>query len=117
DLELLGKALGHAGHQVRDQRPRHAPHGTRVLRVAWRDLDAAILELGDDVVHKDVLELALRALHRHLPPINPYGDTLLDSHWIFTNNLQRNRPSTISPRTLCTNFRRPHFRCGRGSQT
>src|SRR5262245_66537052 len=91
DLELLGKALGHAGHQVRDQRPRHAPHGTRVLRVAWRDLDAAILELGDDVVHKDVLELALRALHRNLLTIHRDCHALLDSHWLFANTRPRTR--------------------------
>src|SRR5215470_241267 len=60
DFELLGEALGDAGHQVRDQRPRHTPHGAGILRVlAQRDVDATILELGDDVVDQDVLELAL----------------------------------------------------------
>src|SRR5262249_7477112 len=71
DLKLLDEALGHPGHQVRDQRPRHAPHGARILRIlAHGDLNAPIPELGDDVVHQDVLELALGPLHRNLLAIH-----------------------------------------------
>src|SRR5262249_55564837 len=95
DLELLGEALGDAGHQVRDQRPRHTPHGAGILRVlAHRDLDATILELGDDVVDQDVLELALGSFHRNLLAVYRGCHALWNCHRLFANPRHRNRPSS-----------------------
>src|SRR5512143_3324767 len=103
DLELLGEAFRHAGHQIGDHGPRHAPHGTRLLGVlAHGDLDAALVELGHDGVDKDVLELALGALNRHLLTVHRGGHATWNCHRFLANprhcsNLRYQSP----PRTRC----------------
>ncbi len=59
DFEHLGEAFGHAGDEVLDQRPLHAPRGAIALRVDQRrDADFA---LGDLIFHEVVEQLHRRA--------------------------------------------------------
>src|SRR3954451_10317000 len=75
DLELALEALGHAGHQIGDERTRGAPHRASALGLIARiDLDAALLHLHGDIVGQHDLQRALRALHLDGLPFDVRGD-------------------------------------------
>src|SRR6185437_188650 len=62
DLQLLLKALGDAGNEIRHQRARRAPLRARALCLgARRDFNRAFVHLGRDVVVQHDLKSALRA--------------------------------------------------------
>jgi hypothetical protein len=63
DLQRLGEALGHAGHQLLHQRALHAPEGPRLLAVIGRLHGNAVrADIVADIVDHLQAERALRAL-------------------------------------------------------
>jgi len=71
DLQLLGEAVGHAGHHRLDARPGGAPHAARPLAVVRRLHDHRAIVHGDaHVVGRLEGELAKLALGRDLKTVD-----------------------------------------------
>src|SRR6185369_15562796 len=86
DLELLFEALGDAGDQVVDQRPRRAPLRARALGLrAWIELDPALVHLGAHIVVQHELQRALRALDLDGLAFDVRRDTGRDRNWFLAD--------------------------------
>src|SRR3569623_940432 len=103
DQELLGEALGHAGHQVLHQRTLHAPKGARLLGVVGRlHADRVRLQVVRDQVGHRHGQGALRPLHAQRAALGRRGDTARDRDRFLTDAAHQNTSASTSPPTFCS---------------
>ena len=74
-LQLLGKAVGHALHHVGDERAHEAMVGLRFARIVRTlDDDFAVLLLDSHDLGERASQLAFRPLHRHRRAVDGHLD-------------------------------------------
>src|SRR5690606_13861960 len=102
DLEDLGVTIGHAGHEVGDERALHAPVAARRLAVVRRlDRDAAVLERVGHEVRQAERQRALRALDAEDAVVDRGSDPARDLHRLLADAAHQNTSASTSPPTFC----------------
>ena len=103
DLEGLGEALGHPGHEILHERAVHAPEGACTLGLVGRaDDDAPVLDAVADVLEHRHREGALRPLHGKHRAFDRRGDAAGQRDRNFTNAAHQNTSASTSPPTFCS---------------